>query len=96
MSVGFWQIAIILGMIFLLFGARRLPSIMEDLAKGIKAFKKGLGEGDLAEIKHPLTAESQEEQKIISIHQKKSPAIRAKTSSAKKNLNLSRHAKKKA
>lgn len=28
----------------LLFGARRIPEIMKDLARGIKEFKKGLAE----------------------------------------------------
>lgn len=44
MSIGFWQVVLILLVIFLLFGAKRLPTMMSDLAKGIKAFKKGLGE----------------------------------------------------
>jgi sec-independent protein translocase protein TatA len=30
----------------LLFGGRRLPNMMEDLAKGIKSFKKGLKDDD--------------------------------------------------
>lgn len=46
MSIGFWQIVIILVVIFLLFGAKRLPTMMGDLAKGIQAFKKGLTEED--------------------------------------------------
>jgi sec-independent protein translocase protein TatA len=30
--------------VFLLFGAGRLPSLMTDLAKGLRAFKSGLKE----------------------------------------------------
>lgn len=42
MGVSIWQILIILLVILLLFGAGRLPTIMSDLAKGIKSFKSGL------------------------------------------------------
>lgn len=46
MSLGFGQIIIILVVIFLIFGASRLPRIAEDLAKGMKAFKKGLADDE--------------------------------------------------
>ncbi len=42
MSLGIWQIALIVLVILLLFGAGRLPRMMEDLGKGINSFKKGL------------------------------------------------------
>ena len=44
MSVGFWQILIILLLVMLIFGAGRLPKVMADLAKGLKAFKDGLND----------------------------------------------------
>lgn len=44
MSVGPWQIVLILVIILVLFGAGKLPSVMKDLAKGVQAFKKGLRE----------------------------------------------------
>ena len=46
MSIGIWQILIVVVLVFLLFGAGRLPRVMEDIAKGIKSFKKGLNEDD--------------------------------------------------
>ncbi len=47
MAPSFWQIAIIVLIIFVLFGAGKLPRIMGDLAEGIKSFKKGMkDEGD--------------------------------------------------
>lgn len=46
MVPGFWQIALIVLLILLVFGAGRLPRIMGDMAKGIKSFKKGLNEED--------------------------------------------------
>ncbi|HPF78201.1 MAG TPA: twin-arginine translocase TatA/TatE family subunit [Alphaproteobacteria bacterium] len=46
MSIGIWQILIVVVLVFLLFGAGRLPRVMEDIAKGIKSFKKGLNDDD--------------------------------------------------
>lgn len=40
------QILIIVLLVMVLFGTGRIPVIMENLAKGIKSFKKGLKEGD--------------------------------------------------
>jgi sec-independent protein translocase protein TatA len=38
---------LILGIIVLvIFGAGKLPQVMSDLAKGVKAFKDGLKDGD--------------------------------------------------
>lgn len=44
MTPGIWQIAIVVILVLLIFGAGRLPRIMEDLAKGIKSFKKGMND----------------------------------------------------
>ena len=46
MSLGIWQIAIIVLLVLLVFGAGKLPRVMEDMAKGIKSFKKGLQDED--------------------------------------------------
>ena len=46
MSLGIWQIALLVVLVLLLFGAGRLPRIMGDVAKGIKSFKKGLDDED--------------------------------------------------
>ena len=49
MIPGPWQIILIVIVVLLLFGAGRLPRIANDIAQGIKSFKKGLkdeGEDD--------------------------------------------------
>lgn len=46
MAPGPLQILIIIALIFVLFGASRVPMIAENLAKGIKSFKKGLKDED--------------------------------------------------
>ena len=42
MSVGIWQIAIVVILVVLLFGRGKISSLMGDVAKGIKSFKKGM------------------------------------------------------
>ena len=44
MFPGFWQIAIVVVLVALLFGRGRISSLMGDVAKGIKSFKKGLSD----------------------------------------------------
>lgn len=45
MSIGFWQLILILIIVLLVFGAGKLPRVMGDLGKGIKSMKEGLNEG---------------------------------------------------
>ena len=42
MSIGFWQIAIVVILVVLLFGRGKISSLMGDVAKGINSFKKGM------------------------------------------------------
>ena len=42
MFPGFWQIAIVVVLVVLLFGRGKISSLMGDVAKGIKSFKKGM------------------------------------------------------
>ena len=43
-NIGFGQIAIIVVLIVLLFGRGKISSLMGDVAKGIKSFKKGMSD----------------------------------------------------
>jgi sec-independent protein translocase protein TatA len=43
-SFSIWHWLIVLVIIVLLFGRNRIPAVMGDLAKGIKAFKSGMKE----------------------------------------------------
>jgi sec-independent protein translocase protein TatA len=49
MSIGFWQIAIVVILVVLLFGRGKISSLMGDVAKGIKSFKKGMA-SDVNEV----------------------------------------------
>ena len=42
MSIGIWQIAIVVILVVLLFGRGKISSLMGAVAKGIKSFKKGM------------------------------------------------------
>ena len=42
MAPGAMQIIVIILLVMVLFGAGRIPTIMENLAKGVNSFKKGL------------------------------------------------------
>lgn len=54
MGPGIWQILIVVLVVLMLFGAGRLPRVMEDLAKGMKAFKKGLKDDDAPPAVRPV------------------------------------------
>jgi sec-independent protein translocase protein TatA len=45
-SFSIWHWLIVLVIVLLLFGAGKIPKLMGDMAKGVKAFKKGLAEED--------------------------------------------------
>ncbi len=44
MSIGIWQIILVLVVVLVVFGAGKLPNVMGDLGKGIKNFKSGMSE----------------------------------------------------
>ncbi len=49
MSIGIWQIVLILAIVLILFGAGKLPRVMGDVAKGVKSFKAGLKDDEADE-----------------------------------------------
>ncbi|MEO0095231.1 MAG: twin-arginine translocase TatA/TatE family subunit [candidate division WOR-3 bacterium] len=42
MNIGWQEILLILLIVLLLFGARKIPELARSLGKGVKEFKKGL------------------------------------------------------
>ncbi len=46
MSIGVWQVILILLIVLIIFGAGKLPKVMGDVAKGVKNFKKGMKEDE--------------------------------------------------
>jgi len=46
MSIGFWQILVVLLIILIVFGSSRIKSIGSDLGKALKGFKKEIKDED--------------------------------------------------
>lgn len=42
MGIGFSELLIILVIVFVLFGAGKLPKVMGDIGKGLKSFREGM------------------------------------------------------
>ena len=59
MSLGIWQLVLILVIVLLLFGAGKLPRLMGDMAQGIKNFRSGLKEDEPAAPPAPPPAVAQ-------------------------------------
>jgi sec-independent protein translocase protein TatA len=63
-SIGWGEIAIIVVLVLLLFGARKLPEIGQSLGRSITGFRKGLKETSedvKAAIKEDVTADAKTE-----------------------------------
>ena len=56
MSPSLWQILIVVGIIVLLFGAKRLPSLGKSMGEAIKGFKEGIDDNTV-----DVTEESKEQ-----------------------------------
>ena len=60
MSIGFWQIAIVVILVVLLFGRGKISGLMGDVAKGIKSFKKGMASDQSDENEPKNISENQD------------------------------------
>jgi sec-independent protein translocase protein TatA len=54
MSIGIWQVVLILVIVLIIFGAGKLPQVMGDVAKGVKSFKSGLKDDEQAPPPRPI------------------------------------------
>lgn len=53
-SFSIWHWMVVLTIVLLMFGTGRVSTLMGDLAKGVKAFKKGVIEDEPETLKNPL------------------------------------------
>lgn len=44
--LGIWQILLIVAIVLLLFGGKKIPELMKGLGKGIRSFKEGMSGED--------------------------------------------------
>lgn len=75
MSLGPWQIILVVVLIVLLFGRGKISELMGDVAKGIKSFRRGLKEDEEANaerrsIDHAAAAQPQE---VPAAHKQEAP-----------------------
>ena len=61
MGISFWQIAVVVVLVVLLFGRGKISGLMGDLAKGIKSFKKGMSSDDSSQTKIQSSEEEKSE-----------------------------------
>ena len=56
MAIQGWEWIILLLLVLLLFGGKKIPELMKGLGKGVKSFKEGMNEveKDVKEIKKDL------------------------------------------
>jgi len=59
---GTWEIVLIVLVILLLFGGKKIPELMKGLGKGVKSFKQGMNEVE-KEIKEIDEEDSKKEDK---------------------------------
>ena len=52
-----WEIPIILAVILLLFGGKKIPELMHGVGKGIRSFKKGL-----KDVEDEITKDTEEKE----------------------------------
>jgi sec-independent protein translocase protein TatA len=43
-ALSIWHVILVLLVVLVMFGAGKLPTVMGDMAKGVKAFKRGMAE----------------------------------------------------
>ena len=65
MSWGPWQILLVLAIILILFGGKKLPELAHSLGKSLGEFKKGKEEGDKETAKTEVAETKSAEPKQI-------------------------------
>ncbi len=58
---GGWELVLIVGVVLLLFGGKKIPELAKGLGKGIKDFKKAVNEDDeVSEVKKEIESKAEE------------------------------------
>ena len=56
-SMSIWHWIVVIAVVLLLFGRGKISELMGDVAQGIKAFKKGMSEDEVAKTEPPPPAD---------------------------------------
>ena len=59
---GTWEIVLIVAVVLLLFGGKKIPELMKGLGQGVKSFKEGMNEAEkeVKEVKKEIAASAEE------------------------------------
>ncbi len=72
MGISIWQLLIVLGIVILLFGTKKLRNIGTDLGGAIRGFKKSMNDDDDGQKDKTDSLENGEESKAYSASAEKS------------------------
>ena len=61
MRPGFWQVIIVIAVVVILFGAKKIPELARSLGKAKGEFKKGLVDGEKESDEEETAAEAGKE-----------------------------------
>lgn len=61
MRPGFWQVIIVIAVVVILFGAKKIPELARSLGKAKGEFKKGLVDGEKESDEEENAAEAEKE-----------------------------------
>lgn len=67
MGPSFWQLMIVLAIVLLLFGTKRLRNLGGDLGGAIKGFKKAMGDEEKAAAEEKSKVEQQKPENVIDV-----------------------------
>lgn len=62
--IGTWELIVIVLVILLLFGGKKIPELMKGLGKGIKSFKDGINGKDEDDKKETVDAPKEDKQAV--------------------------------
>jgi sec-independent protein translocase protein TatA len=54
MGIGFKELLVIMVIVLVLFGAKRIPELARNLGKGLKEFKNAIKQSEVEEIKSEI------------------------------------------
>ena len=76
MSIGVWQVVLILVIVLIIFGAGKLPRVMGDVAKGVKNFKAGMKDEEDPAAEPSKQIDGSEEQPVTTARSSKDEAAK--------------------
>jgi len=74
---GGWELILIVGVVLLLFGGKKIPELAKGLGKGIKDFKQAVNEDDESVVEKAKEIEAKAETKVEEVKEAVSDATKA-------------------